>query len=154
MQTTYTREPGIGLPGQLANARPHDIETRFAEGAVTAGLYVVAGTLEEDAKVPAATFTVAGLGIVMHDNTHETNIHATKAQISVIRKGVVLVAYEPDTAPTPNTQAFARFDPNGAGKLVLGAIRANADTDNAAAIPGGTFRKLYASEGLVELELA
>ena len=155
MQTTLTQDPAIGKAGQLRYPAPAGgVITRFSEGATTAGLAVVAGTAAKDAEVPSAAFGVGFLGIVLYEDTLETNVHADKDQIAVVREGVVLVAYEPDTVPTPNTAAFARHTANGAGKLVLGAIRANVDSDNADPIPGGTFGEVFPSEGLVELRLA
>lgn len=157
-QINYTEKPAIGLPGTLRNGRDHDITTHWIEGSgVAAGRAVIAGTAAHQCKVPTAAFTTTFLGIVSHEplETQAVNdaIPAGK-QWRVVREGVVLVAYEPDTVPTPNTPAYARHTANGAGKLTLGAIRANADTSNASAIPGGMFRQVFQSQGLVELELA
>lgn len=158
-QTSYSRDPLVGLPGQIANARPHDISTHITEGAgIFAGLYVVAGTNEDDAAVPTAAFTTGGLGIVHYSDTIEASSdvqsYGDNEAIGVVRRGCVLVAYELDTVPTPNTPAFARHTANGAGKIVLGAIRADADTSNASAIPGGMFRQVFTSAGLAVLELS
>lgn len=159
-QTSYTRNPGRGLPGQIINNRPSDVVTRITEGTgVAAGLYVIGGTNGGDAKVPTAGFTTKGLGIVHHSDTVEVDsagdqVYGDNETIGVIRKGCVLVKYEADTVPTSDTPAFARHTANGAGKLVLGALRADADTANASAIPGGMWRDVYASEGLAVLELA
>jgi len=150
-----TQDPPIGQSGQFFYPPPTGgTITRFSEGLTAAGLAVVAGTAEGDAEVPSAEFTNDFLGIVHYDDLHETNIYADKEQMGVARKGFVLVSYEPDTDPTPDTPAFARHTANGAGKLTLGAIRANADTDNASAIPGGMFRKIFPAEKKAVVELS
>lgn len=156
MQTAYTSTPVAGVAGMISAAQPApEIETRVADGAVTAGLYVISGTTAgKDAKVPAAAFTTTGLGIAHHQPIHATNIFADNEQFSVVRKGRVWVAYEADTVPTADTPAYARHTANGAGKLVLGAIRANSDSSNAAVIPGGMFRRVDTAAGLVEVELS
>ena len=157
-QTSYSRDPAVGLPGEIANARLSDITTHIAEGAVVAGLYVIAGTTENEAKVPAAAFTTTGLGIAHYSDTVESSsdvqTYADNSSVGVVRKGCVIVAYEPDTAPTPNTPAYARHTANGAGKLTLGAIRANADTANASVIPGGMFRQVFTGPKLAIVELS
>lgn len=153
-QTTMTQNPELGQSGQLFYPPPDGgVRSGFSEGNTAAGLAVIAGTDEDDVKVPAATFTSTFKGIVLYKDTHPTNTWADKAPLAFVREGFVLVSYEPDTDPTPNTQVFARHTANGAGKLTLGAIRANADTTNAAALRGAMFRKVFTAEkkALVEL---
>lgn len=147
-----TQDPPIGQSGEIYYPGA-EVITRFSEGTTVAGLAVIAGTAERDAKVPAATFTNKFLGIVHYDDTHETNSYANKEQMGVVHRGYVLVSYEVDTDPTPDTPAFVRHTANGAGKLTLGAIRANADTSNAVAAPGAMFRKVFASEKKAVVEL-
>lgn len=153
MQTTYTRTTARGLPGEFSHkGKNPNVTSKHSEGATAAGLYVVEGTDEQDVAVPTSGFT-QGAGVVHRSSIHETNVFADKEPVGVADSGVILVAYEPDTAPTPNTPAFARHTTNGAGKLTLGAVRADSDSDNADPIPGGMFRRLFAADGLVELEL-
>jgi hypothetical protein len=155
VQTTYTRTPPIGRAGSVPNGRLKDDITRVVEGAgVAAGLAVIAGTAAHQAKVPAATFTTTFLGVAMEEATATSQSFPATTLINVRSKGPILVAYEPDTVPTPNSPAFVRHTANGAGKLTPGAWRANADSGNAVAAPGAMFRAVYASDGLVELELA
>jgi hypothetical protein len=155
VQTTYTQNPPIGKAGQVPNGRLDDDTTHWVEGAgVVAGIALIAGTAGHQVKVPAATFSTTFIGVAMEDALASSQSFAAGTAISVRRKGPILVAYEPDTVPTPNTPAFVRHTANGAGKLTLGAFRANADSANAVAAPGAMFRTVYASEGLVELELA
>lgn len=129
MQTSYSNQPSVGIAGSLRNGTPHRVTTHHAEGSTVAGgLAVIAGTAEQQAKVPAAPFARAAfLGVVLHQPERASQAYAAAEQLAVAREGCVLVAYEPDAAPTPNTQAFVRHTANGAGKLVLGALRANAD---------------------------
>ena len=154
MQTTMTQDAEIGQSGQLFYPPPTGgVVTKFAEGTgVAAGLAVIGGTAQDDVKVPTAAFTTKIVGIPVYKDTHPTNAYAAKDQLAVCRAGFVLVSYEPDTDPTPDTPVYARHTANGAGKLTLGAIRANADTANASITPW-MFRKVWASEkkALVEL---
>lgn len=155
VQTTYTQNPPIGRAGQVRNGMLKDSETRVTEGSlVAAGLAVIAGTASHQAVVPAATFTTKFLGMVLEDVTATSQSFAAGKLVAVARKGVFLVAYEPDTVPTADTPAFVRHTANGAGKLTLGSWRANADSGNAVAAPGAMFREVFAADGLVELELA
>lgn len=154
-QTTLTQNPEHGQSGQLYYPPPNGgVRTGFAEGSVAAGLAVVAGTDEGDVAVPTAAFDSDFKGIVLYKDTHATNVWADEEQLAFCREGFVLVAYEPDTDPTPDTQVHARHTANGAGKLTLGAIRANVDTDNADPVPGAMFRKVFASEKKVLIELS
>lgn len=155
VQTSYVSTPAIGRAGQIRNGIATDISTRFAEGTgVAAGLVVVAGTAEHQAKVPASDFSYQFLGVVKYDSLEESQGRAATELVSIVRKGCVLVAYEPDTVPTHDTPAYARHTANGAGKLTLGAVRANTDTNRASVIPGGTFGRVFTTEGLVELWLS
>jgi hypothetical protein len=154
VQTTYTRTPPIGRAGSVPNGRLKDDTTHVVEGTgVAAGYAVIAGTAAHQAKVPAATFSTTFLGVVMEEATATSQSFAAGTLINVRRKGPIIVPYEADTVPTPNTPAYVRHTANGAGKLIPGVFRANADT-GAVAAPGAMFRNVYASDGLVELELA
>ena len=155
-QTSYSQNPAIGVAGQVRNGRLSDAITRIVEGAtVAAGLGVIGGTAEHQAKSPVAAFTTKFLGVVRHDPTlaPADQSFAAGDQIGVVVKGVVLVAYEADTAPTADTPAYCRHTANGAGKLTLGAFRADADTANASVVPGGMWRRVFTADGLAELEL-
>lgn len=154
VQTTYTRTPPIGRAGSVPNGRLKDDITRVVEGAgVVAGSAVIAGTAGHQVKLPAASFTTAFMGVVMEEATATSQSFAAGTLVNVRSKGPILVPYEPDTVPTPNTPAYARHTANGAGKLTPGAWRANADT-GAVAVPGVMIRAVYASDGLMELELS
>lgn len=154
VQSTYTQNPPIGRAGQVPNGRLKDDTSHIAEGTgVTAGYAVIAGTAGHQAKIPTASFTTAFLGVVMEDALAASQVFAAGKQITVRRKGPILVPYEPDTVPTPNTPAFVRHTANGAGKLILGMFRAGADT-GAVAAPGVMIRAVYPTDGLMELELS
>jgi hypothetical protein len=154
VQSTYTTKPPIGKAGQTPNGRQKDDTTHVAEGTgVTAGYAVVAGTAGHQAKIPTASVTTGFLGVVLEDAVATSQVFAAGKLIAVRRRGPVLVPYEPDTVPTPNTPAFVRHTANGAGKLILGMFRAGADT-GAVAAPGVMIRAVYPTEGLMELELS
>lgn len=155
-QTTLTQYPEHGQSGQLYYPPPPGgVVTKFAEGVlVAAGLALVNGTGEDQVEPPSAAFSSDFAGIALYKDTHESNAFADEEQLAVCREGFVLVSYEPDTDPTVNTQAHARHTANGAGKLTLGAIRANVDTDNADPIPGAMFRKVFPAEKKAVVELS
>lgn len=153
MQNSFTQDPVVGLPGQVSSGRPCDIITSFAEGVCTNGLLAVAGTASHQSAHPTAAPTAETVrGIVHLDASREEAAYADGEQMGVVRKGPVWVPYEPDTVPTPDTQAYVRHTANGAGKLILGMLRADADT-GAAVVPNIYFRRVDTSAGLVEVEL-
>lgn len=154
MQTSYSQDPVAGLAGQIADGRPCDIETRFAEGAVGVGRFVIVGTAAGRARHPAATWAANPervLGFAVLDSSRVLPDYADLEQFSVLRSGPIWVAFEPDTTPTVDTPVFARITANGAGKLLLGAVRANGDTGTAIAVPNCYFRKIVG--GLAKIEL-
>lgn len=153
MQTAYTREPVSAVAGGIARGTP-EIDSAIIDGAnCSAGLLVIAGTNQEDVKVPTATFSTGFRGILNHNHLHVSNDFVDNEQVSVVRKGFVWVPYEVDTVPTHDTPVYARHAANGAGKLVLGKARANADT-GAVVVPGAMFRRIDSAAGLAEVELS
>lgn len=153
MQSSYSQNPVAGLPGQLANGRPSDLDTRITEGVVKPGGFVVASDGEGECKHPTGAWTVqTALGIAVLDPARVVADFADKETCSVARKGCWLVSFEPDTVPTPDTPAFARHTANGAGKLQVGAWRANADT-GAAQVTGAYWRAVKGNVAELELNL-
>lgn len=126
MQTSYSQDPVAGLPGQIANGRPHDIETRTANGVLTAGLYAVGDGTEKGAKHPdGAIDERLALGIVFLDPSNVFAEYEDKCpSAAIVRKGPVFVAYEPDTVPAPDSPVYART--TAAPGKPLGALRASA----------------------------
>lgn len=136
MQTSYSQDPVDGLPGMIANNKPHVIETRLTDGEVLVGLYVIAGTGERTAKHPTADFTSnpqSALGIVHRDPSYVLPEGATvdkrgdKEPVGVIRKGPVWVkpeAEHPAAIPTPDSPVYVRVTA-GTGKPA-GSLRASA----------------------------
>ncbi len=150
MQTSYVQDPVLGQAGQVADDFNSDVETRVAGGAITAGLFAIASA-EGKCTVPAAAFNAEkALGIVRLDPNRTSADYILNDSLAVIRKGRVWVEVASDTPAVADTPAFVRITANGAGKLTLGAIRANADGGNAVAIPGAYFRR---SGTLTVLEL-
>ncbi len=158
MQTSYAINPVAGNNGQISSGRPSDVITAVTEGTlVKAGLFLVAGATAESAKAPAATWAstpekMRGICVLDPARVDPTS-YAAGETISVLRKGTIWVTFEPDTTPTVDTPVFARITANGAGKLTLGAIRANADTANAVAIPNCYFRQVVGTLAEIEINI-
>lgn len=156
MQTSYSQDPVAGLNGQVADGRPHDIMTRVAESACGVGRFVVGGTAQLTAKHPSATWASTpekALGLVILDPSRVTPDYSANEGMAILKQGTMWVTFEPDTTPTVDSPVFARITANGAGKLLLGALRANADTANAIQVTGAYFRKIVGTVALVEIDL-
>lgn len=158
MQTSYANNPVAGNNGQISSGRPSDVISCVTEGTlVKAGLFLVAGATAESAKAPAATWastpqTMRGICVLDPARVDPTSYIAGES-ISVLRKGTIWVTFEPDTPPTVDSPVFARITANGAGKLVLGSIRANADSGNAVQVTGAYFRQVVGTLAEVEINL-
>jgi hypothetical protein len=57
-----------------------------------------------------------------------------QSAVSALRRGRAWCLVENDVAITPGAAAFVRYSQNGAGKLQLGAFRADGDTSHAVAV--------------------
>lgn len=158
MQTSYAINPVAGNNGQISSGRMSDVITCVTEGTlVKAGLFLVAGATAESAKAPAASWastpqTMRGICILDPARVDPTSYVAGET-ISVLRKGTIWVTFEPDTTPAVDSPVFARITANGAGKLTLGAIRANADTANAIQVTGAYFRQVIGTLAEVEINI-
>lgn len=110
------------------------------------------GTSSTQCKLPSvSTDEMLGIALLAHvydpgpngtlDQVHSIGVApgpgVKQAQnLSTMRRGRVWVFTEVDVAVNAGAKAFVRVTQNGAGKLQLGAIRADADGGNAVAIHG------------------
>jgi len=110
------------------------------------------GTDEQGAAMPGAS-SDEFLGVTMLDHTHDPGPNGTLVQsgtvgtspgpgvtngasIGLMRRGRIWVLVETDVAVAAGGAAYCRYSQNGAGKLQLGAFRADGDSSHAAAVNG------------------
>ena len=96
-QTAYNMYTGVGLAGQIADLRPHTIESYAAETAVYAGRGVIKGT-DSEKQVKALTATTTDIkGVIIYDGV--ANADGTLSQydsVGVMRKGLIWVDIDTD----------------------------------------------------------
>lgn len=165
-QTAYTQDPAIAIPGMLVDPSfDKDIISKFlTDTSLSFGLGVThdAGETDEEARAPVLTGEVTGgvfFGVAIADVTMEQTVTASvrvgysaNDVMRVLRSGRIWVLSE-DTVATIGLPAFVRF--TSAGAEEDGAFRTDADTADAVALPGATFRSTTTGASqLVILELA
>src|SRR6266851_687765 len=113
------------------------------------------GSQQNQCKLPSSS-TDEMLGLSMLAHVYDPSPNGTLNQVnsigvapgpgvkqaqglSILRRGRIWVFVETDVAIVAGAKAFVRVTQNGAGKLQLGALRADADTANAVAIKGRFF---------------
>ncbi len=145
-QLSYTDAPAIGVPGTVIHAKT--IITLIATASVRPGQYVQRGAGDTCAHPTTDAPTAAERGgVVINDPHSEDNVYAVGDPVPVLVEGRIVVATE--DAVADGGSAFVRFV--AAGLEENGAFRSDADTADAAAVPGLYFRS---AGTLVELEVA
>lgn len=163
MQTSYAINiPAFTYPGQLANLMRSRVQTALAvAAAIPYGLLVVrdAGNssgMDQAGKLPSAGGDVVALnilGISVADQARAQDPSVASAQYPIgsavpcLKMGEVAVVPEADTPVVAGGPVYARITANGAGKLQLGAFRADADGGNAVLVPNAVFESASAAEG-------
>jgi hypothetical protein len=166
-QTSYSQSPSVAYEGQVDDAREViDCIVNSTNGAVKFGRAVTFRTLPAPGAVPTielpdATGEITGegfAGIVIKDHnveiadgSTEFSGYTTGQVCSVLRRGRIYVKSE--SAISSRQQLFARF--SAAGAEELGALRHDADTADAVAIPGSRALTTFgvAGIGLMELDV-
>lgn len=151
-QTAYTTLPAIGVAGTQATNRPATIVTKTAGEALLPGTYVVYNSTGL-AVNPSAAHTAATRGGIVMRNMYLQNdgAYASGDSVDVMETGDVWVQTE--GAAAMNGNAFIR-QAAGAGGTQRGAVRHDADTASATALPGAYFRgPVLAATGITKLEL-
>ncbi len=136
VQTSYSRDPSAAFAGMLGDARPSVISSRAnGESAnVPAGIFMKQSSTEGAALLlTAATEKLAG--IVLNTFARNpgdvsvtlsgTDAYATKVEMPILEEGSAWVVCEEAMAVADSV--YVRFSANGAGKLVVGAIRNDSD---------------------------
>lgn len=161
-QLTYTQDPAVALEGLAVDVSfDKDIITAIAQLTIPFGRAVVrtTGGAADDrppgCKLPVATGEVTGggfLGFAMNDTTKEQVAGVASwldnDSVRIMRSGRIWMIAE--DAVTLGAPVFVRF---AAGTFPsLGAVRSNADTATAVALPGASFRSIAGAGELVVVE--
>jgi hypothetical protein len=159
-QTTVLADVLAGRHGAVASEYGPTafLGAKVAKVAIAFGLFVHYKVSDGSpfCNLPAVTGDVTagrGLGFAIFDPAREPNAalgYAAGDTVSIIRKGHIWLAVE-DSA-VEGASVFVRFDGTG----TAGAIRSDADTSHAVALPGAVFRSTQATAGglvLVELNM-
>lgn len=122
MQLSYSQNMTKAVAGARYGIGPVVIDSLNAEGAVGIGFGVIAGTdPENQAKVPAATFSAGFKGIALLDAAKEQDssgsvAYADKDMIPVLRKGRAFVPIASGFAIVAETAAYLQFAGDDKGK--------------------------------------
>jgi len=154
VQTSYAAEHDKGFAGQRANLGIYNSFSKAAEGgAIGFGLAVVAGTADDQAKLPAASGE-RFLGLTEYttawaagsDDIHE---YEQYREMNIVDLGLIYVI--PETSVVPGDKVFFRHTAPGAE--VIGALRNDNDGGNADLIEGATFESTTSAGGVALVKL-
>lgn len=157
-QTSYSIDQAAAKVGQKYDLGFDDVISLIAQETIPFGCFVVKGTGEDQAKLPAATGDVTSItiarGFAVATQAKEQVAGATTDQysqydaVSVLRRGRIWVTCEENW-----TQASAVFVRFAAGTgTQKGAVRVSADTATAVALPGAKFLNSGSANGLALVE--
>lgn len=168
IQTSFNVSAVVSTPGRIYDQRPTQSETKFAAAVINFGTFCAQSTspaagIDQTAN-PSATGDVTAHphGVAMYDETAENSAvqsggvgYTLNRPVHVMRRGLIWVVAETDVAIVVGSACFVRFVANGAGKLQLGAFRADNDGGNAVAVPNGAcvFRAGFTAGTLALVEI-
>jgi hypothetical protein len=160
IQTAFNVNHTIAVPGAIADQSPTVQDTKLAAAQINFGTFVCKSTspasgVDQTAN-PSATGDVTARqhGFALYDETVRNGFgYELNRPVKIMRQGRVWVVCETDVAIVDGAAVFIRFAANGAGKLQLGAARADADTSNAVALPSAVFRLGVTSGTLALIEI-
>jgi len=156
MQLSYNMNMGTAIAGTIYDNSPRTIDSLLAEGTISLGYGVIAGTNPQtQAKVPAATFAAGFKGVALlqakEQNDDGTITYTAKDTVPVLRKGRANVPFITGFAIVAETAAYLVFSGADAGKWTNAA---GAST-TAVAVTGAKFINSNSSTtgGIVAIEL-
>jgi len=157
MQSSVATDVSASKNGALADSRPSTVESHVATESIPFGRFVcrITASPDESCSLPAVTGDVTSgraIGFSVYDASKEDNAadgYLDNEPVSVLRKGLIWVDCE--TAAAVGGAVFVRFQ--DAGALGLGAVRNDADTADAVALPGAYFRSVLSGAGIVQIEV-
>jgi hypothetical protein len=159
-QTTHNTAPAVAVPGQIVDTSAvRDVQTAIIDstnGVVPYGAFVriltaPAAGQRPVVELPNATGEItgdSGFGFVVYDPSREQPGagFATGTVVSILTRGRIWVTSEQAVSAVA-APAFVRFSTG-----TLGAVRIDADTANAVALPGAHLMTTCGAAGLTELE--
>jgi hypothetical protein len=150
-QTTHLNAPLGAVAGLIASSGA-EIHSRLAEAALTAGIAVCQGTLDNQVKALSAVGDLAKIqGFTIYHAGQEPlssgTGYAAKDTLNILRKGQIWVLTEGTVAAGGNV--FVRY----AGTGTKGACRAAAVTDEAGQLLGAKFVTSVTGAGLAIVEI-
>jgi hypothetical protein len=162
-------EQARGYAGMITDLRERTCET-YVQGEASAGIAfgtvvaegtasAVVGTPDKAINMVDASSVIAGVVVHAHNYDRLTQLDTNgavlpKNLVTVMKMGQIYAVHEGSC--TKGAVAFVRYAANGAGKTVIGAVRADADTAHALVCRGLTFGETKASvgDGIVLLNVA
>jgi hypothetical protein len=149
IQTTVTRTPALGNPGQEADGSNSEIVSKVAAVDIPFGSYVEINGETCGLPVDTGHVTQIGRGIALLDQSKASGVgYKAGDLVNVMVRGKAIVATE--MAVVANTIPFVRFTAPGA----LGAFRADADTAKAVQPTGMWYRTPTPGAGVAIVEIA
>ncbi len=145
-----------GTPADDVTIRTAKVDAARVEGGpLTAGLFVIKGTGDDQVKPPALIGDVIS-GLLVHRDNRERDLRADTAaayiddeKVGQAIDGVWWVRNEGDVVK--GAQVFSRYE-TGAGGTVIGIARKDVDTASAKAV-NATFMASRAATGIVPVRL-
>lgn len=145
MQTSVSSTYASGFEGSIYSAQARETQSGVVEesAGIKPGRVVVQGTSADQVKLPSATAQIAQPGAVQgiaywkqgREPGGDNGEYQDEESCPVLRKGVVWMLAE--DAVTRNAAVYVRCVA-GVGEE-LGRVRSDADTSDAAALPGARF---------------
>ena len=158
MQTSYGFTMAPGQAGLLADLGNKQVESFSAEGAVSFGLGVVAGTNPETQVAPSAADTDTFRGVALCSHTVEQDGYTDKQTVPVLVEGKVWVPVD----TTASTAAVAVAADGAVYMVFAGAAAGKFRADNgvvgagdptAVLVAGAKFRTSKKSGDIAVVEL-
>lgn len=151
-QTAYQNEPSAGVVGALVGTDNEVDSTYIAEGAVRPGQYVIFDAVTKKCKHPAAAPTAnTRFGVAIRKPYGQNDgAYSDGDPVNVLVRGRIRITSE--DALAINANVFVRHIAAGAEEL--GAFRSDADTADAAAVPGLYVREAGTTNIVLEVNRA
>ena len=154
VQTSYSLEHSVALPGLIADLGLQDILSGVVETAVIGfGLAVVQGTADNQVILPSGGGDdFRGIAIRQLNevaNASDVAEYAVSSELNYMRTGRTWVICEDGCVPG----APALWRHTAPGSEVIGALRTDSDGGDAAQIAGASFRTTASAGAIALLEL-
>lgn len=143
MQTAYSSQMAIGVPGLLADVSDNFVVSKAASEAIAFGSVVALGSADDNCKLPSAS-TDKVLGVALFSQ-EKIGGYALKDMVSIGRKCVAYVVVEVDVVA--EDPVHVRY----AGTGTKGAVRNAAVSSETIAVTGAKFLTSASAGGLAQV---